>query len=88
MVKSERMFFFLFAIPFSDPCIYFISVRSDWHFNYDQKKFMLMPPLEIIDAFETRRTAMKASPSDGPPDIMSVSFDLSGSISIIADNAL
>ncbi|ETW79451.1 hypothetical protein HETIRDRAFT_322568 [Heterobasidion irregulare TC 32-1] len=49
-----------------------VRIRRDWHWNYDQNMFLLMPSLKIIDAFEARRVVLEASPSNHPPDIMSL----------------
>ena len=86
IVRSKQMILFCPVLP-----LIFLTclVRKDWHFNYDQKKFLLMPTLETIEAFETRRAALElVSPSDDPPDIMSVSSNSLSSIIAIADHAL
>ncbi|ETW79437.1 hypothetical protein HETIRDRAFT_172029 [Heterobasidion irregulare TC 32-1] len=49
-----------------------VKIRKDWHWNYDQDMFLLMPPLKTIDAFESRRVALNKSESDDCPDIMSL----------------
>ena len=86
IVRSKQMILFCPVLP-----LIFLTclVCKDWHFNYDQKKFLLMPTLETIEAFETRRAALElVSPSDDPPDIMLVSSNSLSSIIAIANHVL